>query len=497
MSANPPMRILQVSAEYYPLLKTGGLADVTGALPMALRAHGCEVRPLLPGFPAVLAGVGKTSVVGSFQAPWGQTLRVVTVPLPVAAGPRGPAPVVAYVVEAPGLLDRPGNPYEDSHKQPYADNHRRFAALAWAGLHLAQGLDANWRPQLVHGHDWHAGLVHACLAMNGDPATRIPSVFTVHNLAYQGLFDASLFPDLGLPAHAFQTEGLEFWGRVSFMKAGLQYADRLTTVSPTYAREIQTPEHGCGLEGLLHRRQAALSGILNGVDEAVWNPATDVHLPHHFSVDRPDGKAGCKKSLQIEVGLEAQSDACLFAVVSRLTEQKGLPLLLDAVDALVDLGGQLLVLGTGDAALEKAFLAKAHQHVGRVAVQIGFDEAFSHRVFAGSDVTLVPSRFEPCGLTQMYALKYGSVPLVRRVGGLADSVTDTDLITLAEGRATGIVFDHMNAEDFTHALLRARSLYRRPQDWAQVRRTGMQQSFSWNTAARHYADLYQSLLSPV
>jgi starch synthase len=489
------MRILQVSAEYYPLLKTGGLADVTGALPQALRAQGCEVRPLLPGFPAVLAGVDKKSVVGSFQAPWGQTLRVVAAALPAAVGIQGQKPVLAYVVEAPGLLDRPGNPYEDSQKQPYADNHRRFAALAWAGLHLAQGLDSDWRPQLVHGHDWHAGLVHACLAMNGDPTTRTPSVFTVHNLAYQGLFDAGLFSDLGLPGQCFQTEGLEFWGRISFMKAGLQYADRITTVSPTYAREIQTPEHGCGLEGLLHRRQAVLSGILNGVDEAIWNPVTDAHLPHRFSIDKLGGKARCKTALQTEMGLETQADACLFAVVSRLTDQKGLPLLLDAVDALVEQGNQLLVLGTGDAALEKAFLAKAHQHAGRVAVHIGFDEALSHRVFAGSDVTLVPSRFEPCGLTQMYALKYGSVPLVRRVGGLADSVTDTNLITLADGRATGIVFDRMDADDFTHALLRARALYRRPHDWAQVQRTGMQQSFSWDSAARHYVDLYRNLLS--
>jgi starch synthase len=489
------MRILQVSAEYYPLLKTGGLADVTGALPQALRPHGCDVRALLPGFPAILAGLEQVSVVGSFSTPWGQAVRVLAAQVPAAADTVDPTPVMAYVLDAPGLLDRPGNPYEDSDKRPYADNHRRFAALAWAAAHLAQGLDSRWQPQLVHGHDWHAGLVPACLALSGDAAARVPSVFTVHNLAYQGLFDASLFPELGLPGQAFQPEGLEFWGQVSFMKAGLHYADRITTVSPTYAREIQTPEHGCGLDGLLRRRQGDLSGILNGVDDTIWNPATDLHLPHRFSIDKLTGKVRCKAALQAEVGLAAQADAPLFALVSRMTEQKGLPLLLDAVDTLVGQGGQLLVLGSGDAALEAAFLAKAEQHAGRVAVRIGFDEALSHRVFGGSDVTLVPSRFEPCGLTQMYALKYGSLPLVRRVGGLADSVTDTDLITLAEGRATGIVFEQMNAEDFTHALLRARSLYRRPQDWAQVQRTGMQQSFSWDSAARRYGDLYRSLLS--
>jgi starch synthase len=496
MPAPKPMRILQVSAEYYPLLKTGGLADVTGALPQALRAQGCDVRALLPGFPAVMAGLGPTQVVGSFQAPWGDTLRVLEAGLPVQGGAAGQPPVMAYVVDAPGLLDRPGNPYEDSAKQPYADNHRRFAALAWTAAHLAQGLDTRWRPQLVHGHDWHAGLVHACLASAAEAGQpRVPSVFTVHNLAYQGLFDAACFADLGLPGGHFRAEGLEYWGQISFMKSGLHFADRITTVSPTYAREIQQPEHGCGLDGLLRKRRAELSGILNGVDETIWNPATDTHLPHPFSQDKMAGKARCKAFLQKEVGLEAMAKAPLFAVVSRLTEQKGLPLVLEAVDALVEQGGQLLVLGTGDAWLEAAFRAKAEQHTGRVAVRIEFDEGFSHRVFAGSDITLVPSRFEPCGLTQMYALKYGSVPLVRRVGGLADSVTDTDLITLADGHATGIVFERMEAGDFAHALRRAHALYRRPHDWAQVQQTGMRQSFSWDVAARHYADIYQSLIT--
>ena len=491
------MRILQVSAEYFPLLKTGGLADVTGALPQALRPHGCDVRALLPGFPTVMAGLGPTTEVGRFQAPWGKTLRVLQAALPVGASDAGQGPVIAYVVDAPGLLDRPGNPYENSAKQPYADNHRRFAALAWAATRLAQGLDAGWQPQLVHGHDWHAGLTHACLAhaAAGTGQARVPSVFTVHNLAYQGLFDASLFPDLGLPPQSFQPDGLEYWGQISFMKAGLHYADRITTVSPTYAREIQLPEHGCGLDGLLRQRQADLSGILNGVDEAIWNPATDPHLPFPFSANQLAGKARCKAALQAEVGLQAAADAPMFAIVSRLTEQKGLPLVLDAVDALVAMGAQLLVLGTGDAWLEDAFRAKAQQHAGQVAVRIEFDEGFSHRVFAGSDITLVPSRFEPCGLTQMYALKYGSVPLVRRVGGLADSVTDTDLITLAESRATGIVFDRMEAADFNHALRRAHALYRSPHNWAQVQHTGMQQSFSWDVAARHYADIYQSLIT--
>jgi len=483
------MNILQVSAEYHPLLKTGGLADVTGALPQALRAHGCDVRVLLPGFPAVLAGLQEAAELLRFNAPWDAELRLLHGTLP------GTPAVQAYVLEAPGLLDRPGNPYEDAHKQPYADNHRRFAALAWAAVQLAQGGDRRWTPQLVHGHDWHAGLVPACLLQAGGGQALLPSVFTVHNLAYQGLFDAALFPDLGLPWSFFQLEGLEFWGQVSFMKAGLHYASRLTTVSPTYAREIQSAEHGCGLDGLLRRRQTELSGILNGVDSAIWNPATDPLLPHPYSHGKLLGKARCKAALQIETGLHTHPDAPLFTVVSRLTEQKGLPLVLDAVDGLVASGAQLMVLGNGDAHLEAAFVAKAQQHAGRVAVHMGFDEAFSHRVFGGSDVTLVPSRFEPCGLTQLYALKYGSVPLVRRVGGLADSVTDTQPDTLASETATGIVFNHMDAAEFSDALQRAIALYRHPTRWQRVQRAGMRQSFSWDEAATQYAALYRELIA--
>jgi starch synthase len=491
------MNILQVSAEYHPLLKTGGLADVTGALPTALRSHGCAVRALLPGFPAMLAGLQQPSEVGRFQAPWGAELRLLhgTLPGHETHHAADAAAVHAYVLDAPGLLDRPGNPYEDAHKQPYGDNHRRFAALAWAAVQLAQGIDPHWRPQLVHGHDWHAGLVSACLLHAGGGQPLLPSVFTVHNLAYQGLFDVARFPDLGLPWSFYQAEGLEFWGQVSFLKAGLHYANRLTTVSPSYAREIQTPELGCGLDGLLRRRQADLSGILNGVDDAIWNPATDTHLPHTFSRHQLTGKAQCKAALQTETGLHAQPDAPLFTVVSRLTEQKGLPLLLDVVDGLVASGAQLLVLGSGDAHLEAAFAAKAQQHAGRVAVRMGFDEGFSHRVFGGSDVTLVPSRFEPCGLTQLYAQAYGSLPLVRRVGGLADSVTDTQPDTLASDTATGIVFNHMDAGELAHAVQRALALYRhQPDRWRQVQSAGMRQRFAWDVAAQQYAALYRDLL---
>ena len=478
------LHVLQVSAEYFPLLKTGGLADVTGALPRALHPLGCELRPLLPGFDAVLAALDQPVEVGRCRMPWGQTLRVLRARLP-DAGP------LAYVAACPELYRRAGGPYETPAHQPHPDNHRRFAALAWVAASLARGLDPSWRPDLVHAHDWHAGLVPACLVATGG---HVPSLFTIHNLAYQGLFARANYDGLGLPPDWFQIEGVEFHGQLSFMKAGLHYADRISTVSPGYAREIQTPEFGCGLDGLLRHRSAVLSGILNGIDERIWNPAHDPHLSASYDAEHLDRKALNKVALQAEFGLEPGVERPLFTAVSRLTEQKGLSLLLEGCAALLGQGAQLLVLGSGEPGLEAAFSAKALQYPGRMAVRLGYDEALSHRIFGGGDVVLVPSRFEPCGLTQLYGLAYGCVPLVRRVGGLADTVTDTDLLTLNQGQATGVVFEHMEAQDFDRAVQRMLALYRRPADWRQVQRTGMKQPLHWADAAASYLALYRSML---
>jgi starch synthase len=400
----------------------------------------------------------------------------------------------AYVLMAPGLYDRPGNPYHDTQHNPYADNHRRFAALAWGAAHLAYGLDAGWSPQLVHCHDWHAGLAPACMAYWNSPQ-RVPTLFTIHNLAYQGCFAATCFADLGLPASAFGVNGLEFYGQVSFMKAALVYADHISTVSPTYAREIQTPEQGFGLDGLLRSRAAQLSGILNGVDGSVWDPGHDALLAHPFDGRKLTGKALNKAALQTETGLDLLPDAPLFSLVGRLTEQKGLPLVLGGVEEVVGGGGQLLVLGSGDTALEHALAAQAQAHPGRMAVRLDYDEALAHRIFGGSDVTLVPSRFEPCGLTQLYGLKYGSLPLVRRVGGLADTVVDTDLESLDDRSATGFVFDNFDTTDYRRAVRRAFALYRRRADWSRVRQNGMRIASDWEQSALLYRDLYVSLLS--
>ncbi len=487
------MRILQVSAEIFPLLKTGGLADIAGALPAALQEAGCDVRVLLPGLPAIRAALQEEAIVGRFLTPWGELVAIAGGVLPTLSS--GKQPIRAYVLLAPGLFDRPGNPYEDADKRPYADNHRRFAALGWGAAHLAHGTDRLWQPQLVHSHDWHAALAVACLALWPDAkAPRVPSVYTVHNLAYQGVFGAECFVDLGLPAHAFNIDGIEFHGQLSFMKAGLFYANRITTVSPSYAREIQTAEQGCGLDGLLRARSTHLSGILNAVDGRVWNPATDPLIAHRFDLLHLAGKALNKAQLQAEAGLQVSADALLFTVVSRLSEQKGLPLVLAGVDEIIADGGQLLLLGSGDAALEAAFAEQAQIHKGQVAVRLGYDETFAHRIFAGSDVTLVPSRFEPCGLTQMYGLKYGSLPLVRRVGGLADTVVDVDFETLDTATATGFVFDAFTDIAYRQAVRRAFVLYRSPAEWSRVRHTGMRQIFDWSGAARQYAALYRSLL---
>ncbi|MET3395519.1 MULTISPECIES: glycogen synthase GlgA [Variovorax] len=491
------MRILQVSAELFPLLKTGGLADIAGALPLALTAAGQDARVLLPGFPAIVAGVRDLAPVAAFEAPWGEGfgLRLGHIDIDGTPG------IAAYVIDAPALYGRPGNPYEDASRQPYGDNHRRFALLGWAAAQLAQGLDPQWQPEVVHAHDWHAALAPAYLHFaRQSGAPHVGSVFTVHNLAYQGIFAPWHFAELGLPGSAFQMDGLEYHGQISFMKGGLYFADRLTTVSPTYALEIQTPEQGCGLDGLLRQRSAALSGILNAVDDKVWNPAADAALVQGYHTPEGRhmaGKARCKSVLQHQLGLAERPDAPLFIVVSRLTEQKGLHLVLGGLDALLAQGGQLALLGSGEAWLEEAFRQRAAAAPQSVAVTIGYNETLAHQMFGAGDVTLVPSLFEPCGLTQMYGLKYGALPLVRRVGGLADTVVDSSLEDLASGEATGFVFDRFDAADYARALRRAFALYDRGPDWRRVRGNAMRRPADWATAAAQYIDVYrQSIKQP-
>ncbi|MEY2894157.1 MAG: hypothetical protein RJA98_4065 [Pseudomonadota bacterium] len=478
------MNILQVCAEIFPLLKTGGLADVAGALPAVLRQRGADVRVLLPGFDAILAGLSEAVPVAELPPVFGQSgVRVLY-------GRLAAADTMAYVIEAPGFYRRAGGPYADAQQRAFGDNHLRFALLGWVAARLAEGLDPHWRPRVVHAHDWHAGLAPAYLRAAGSPAA---SVYTVHNLAYQGMFPAYHFGELGLPGHFFGVEGVEFHGHINFMKAGLYYADLLTTVSPTYAREIQTPEQGMGLDGLLRTRAGALSGVLNGVDEAVWNPATDARISHHFDAKRLKGKAECKAGLQAQLGLAVKPDAPLLVIVSRLTEQKGLHLMLHALPHWIERGGQFALLGSGDAWMESAFRTAAQARPESVAVRIGYDEDFAHSLVAAGDLIGVPSHFEPCGLTQLYGLTYGTLPLVRRVGGLADTVTDCSLENLVDGTATGVVFDEFSVDGLVRAMRRAVALYSRPTDWRAVQRTAMAQPCGWGEAADAYIALYRNL----
>ena len=482
-----PAKVLHVAAEIYPLVKTGGLADVLGALPQALIAQGADVRLLLPGLPAITDAVPHQKVVAEL----GPAFGISRVTLKLGRMPYSAVPV--YVLDAPQLYRRGGGPYQDAAGVEWPDNVQRFGLLGWAAAQIAAGgVDPAWRPQVVHAHDWHAALACAYLAAHPQPG--VGSVYTVHNLAYQGLFPSADFALLGLASSFMAATGIEYHQQVSFMKAGLVYADRITTVSPTYAREIATAEFGFGLDGVIQGRGADVSGVLNGVDGAVWDPAADPSIVVRYGPGQLAGKARCKAALQAELGLEPRPEAPVFGVVSRLTSQKGLDLVLGALPGLIRRGGQLALQGTGDPALEAAFLAVAAANPGSVAVRIAYDESLAHRLIAGADTILVPSRFEPCGLTQLYGLRYGTLPVVRRVGGLADTVVDASDEAMAGDLATGFSFDAATPAALEATIDRAISAYRQPARWQRLMARAMAEDFSWQGAARQYIELYQRLI---
>ncbi len=480
------MRILHVASEIFPLVKTGGLADVVAALPAALAARGLDTRILVPGMPGILNGVVGLRRVMRFGPAFGAAV----INLRLGHMPDSGLPV--YAIDAPFLFRRSGNPYLGPDGRDWPDNHRRFALLGWVAAHLASGeLDRHWIPDLVHCHDWHAGLAPAYIAQN--PALNTPTVFTIHNLAFHGLFPLDCHTDLGLLTSGAMQSGIEFHGQLSFMKAALVHARRINAVSPGYAREICAPDAGWGLDGLLRDRGADLSGILNGVDYRVWDPAKDTALARNYDDVHLHGKKICKLKLQAELGFRPSTKTPLFAVVSRLTEQKGLDLLLGALPVLLAEGGQLVVIGSGDARVEAGFRAAAAAHPKSVSVYLGYEEATSHRITAAADVLLVPSRFEPCGLTQLYALRYGTLPLVRRVGGLADTVVDISPETLNDGTANGFVFDAIAIEALAARIRDACALFPHRNVWRQIQRQGMRKDFSWDDSAARYEALYRSL----
>ena len=471
-------RVLSVASECAPLVKTGGLADVAGALPSAMAPRGWRLRTLVPAYRGLIAGLDGAAELWSDPDLFGGPARVLG---GHAAG------MEMLLLDAPHLFDRAGSPYLDEGGADWPDNARRFAALGWAAAEIAKrGLSDGWKPDLIHAHDWQAGF--APLWARG----AAPSVMTIHNIAFQGVAPAHEIDGLRLPRSEFHPDGFEFWGQISSLKAGLVFADAITTVSPSYAVELTTPEFGFGLDGVIRARADVLSGILNGVDGTVWNPATDPLIAANYGPKDIAGKAACAAALRAEFGLDAEGGP-LCIVVSRLTRQKGLDLLLDTLPGLIARGGQLAVLGSGEADLQQGFLRAAADWPGRVGVRIGYDEALSHRMFAGADAVLVPSRFEPCGLTQMYGLAYGTLPLVAHTGGLADTVIDANDAALRMGVATGLQFAPVGADALDAALRRLSALYARPAIWQRMMGRAMAHPVGWDASARDYAALYDKL----
>lgn len=475
--------VLSVASECYPLVKTGGLADVVGALPAALAPHGFATSTLIPGYPALADSIRAGTVVHHWPHLLGVEARLVESRL-------GDHPLL--LLDAPALFARDGGLYTDQGGKDWPDNWRRFAALARAAADLGSGAVPGGEFAIVHAHDWQAAMVPAYLRFAPGPGPAARTVVTIHNMAFQGWFDASVFHDLGLPHHAFQLDGVEYYGGVGFLKAGLESADAITTVSPTYAREIRHGDFGMGLEGLIAARADSVSGIVNGIDPAVWNPASDPLLAARYDVDTLDQRATNRAAIEQAFGL-SPGDGPIFTVVSRLTWQKGMDVLLEVLDDLVALGGRLALLGSGDAGLEQGFRDAASRHPGRIGLRIGYDEPLSHRLQGGADAILIPSRFEPCGLTQLYGLAYGCVPVVARTGGLADTVIDANEAARAAGVATGIVHDGVTRESLIHAITRATELFADRAAWKMMQTNGMRADFSWTESGRRYARLYNSL----
>lgn len=480
------MRVLFVTSETFPLAKSGGLADVSGALPIALARQGVDVRILMPGYPGALAGLKEPCV----EARLAPVLGIDDATL--VSGRLPNSQVRLWLINAPALFGRGGGLYQDEDGRDWADNALRFGFLAHVAAMIANGLSPHWTPDVIHANDWHAGLIPLLLAIRG--GARPPTVLTVHNLAFQGNFPRENLSTLGIPDRYFHTDGIEFYGQISFLKAAIRYSDTVTTVSPGYAREVLTPEFGCGMDGVLRDRGESFSGILNGIDTDLWNPATDPCLAEPYDRHDMSGKGACKAGLQDELHLEIDSDRPLVGFVSRLAHQKMADVMLESVPALREAGAQFALLGEGDAELERAFRQIGERYPGSIAIHTAYDETLAHRLHAGADILLAPARFEPCGLTQMYASRYGTPPVVRRTGGLADTVTDATETTLFRRTATGFVFEEASSSALAAAIDHALALYHQPPVWRQLQRQAMSQDFSWSASAAKYIELYRQML---
>lgn len=477
------MKILAAASEIFPLVKTGGLADVTGALPGALAGHGIAVTTIVPGYPAVMAALDSATAIHTYADLFGGKARLM----------RGKAKGLDIIaVDAPHLYDRPGNIYLGPDGKDWPDNARRFAGLSKAAAELACGQTGQEAAGILHCHDWQAALAPVYVKFSPGPKAA-KTVMTVHNIAFQGQFPASIFGSLGLPAPAFSIDALEYYGNAGFLKGGLATADRITTVSPSYAQEICTPDYGMGLDGLLRARRGVLEGIVNGIDDTVWDPAADTQIAQAYSVKTLDKRTANKRAVEQRFKLEP-GEGILHGVVSRLTWQKGMDIFAGILDQVAASGARLALIGTGEPQIELAILAAAQRHPGRIAAVLGYDEALSHLVQAGSDTILVPSRFEPCGLTQLCALRYGALPVVARTGGLNDTVIDANDAALQAGVATGFQFSPVDQPALEHALTRAALCYADKALWRGMQKRAMASDVSWRRSASAYAQLYRNLL---
>jgi starch synthase len=487
MSAAGKIAALFVTSEAAPLIKTGGLADVSGSLPVALMHQGVDVRVLMPGYPAVMEGVKSKGRLTAFPA-------LGELPASQVLAGKLPGGVPLLIVDCPRLYERPGGPYQDTAGKDWSDNDLRFGLLCYVAAMLSTSQSpVSWRPQVLHCNDWQAGLAPAYLRFM--PGERARSVMTIHNLAFQGVFPPVTVSRLGLPPSSFSPEGVEYYGNMSFLKAGIHYADHVTTVSPNYAHEIQREPLGMGLQGLLAHRSASLTGILNGIDTDAWDPESDPYIAKYYNPSRLPVKLENKRALQARLRLDLKDDIPLVGSVGRFTEQKGFNLILQCAPDLLKMPVQLAILGSGEAALQESYQGLARTHAGKVGVQIGYDESLAHQIEAGADIFLMPSRFEPCGLNQMYSQRYGTPPVVHATGGLVDSVVDTNPETVAAKSATGFLFSPMTRAALLSGVARAVSAYRDKKLWRQLQKNGMGRDFSWEASAQRYVELYRSLLA--
>lgn len=474
------MKVLSVASEIYPFVKTGGLADVTGGLALALRKCDVTMVSLVPGYPAVLSKLPATADVFPLGEVFGGPARLISARVNELS---------LLVVDAPHLYNRPGNPYTTKEGADWDDNAFRFGALSKIAARIGRGEYPGFIPDIVHCHDWHSGLAPAYLALEG--GRKVGTIVTIHNLAYQGNFPAELLAPLALPPKSFSIDGVEFHGAIGFLKAGLNFADRITTVSPSYADEIKTPEYGCGLDGLLRHRSGVLSGIINGIDTDTWDPEEDTRIASRFSRKTLASRAGNRTALRRRFGLGSNADGLVIGVVSRLVWQKGLDLLADAAPSLLSDGGEIVILGSGERGLETQLAELAAQNPGRIGFISGYDEDIAHLMQAGSDVLLVPSRFEPCGITQLCAMRYGAVPVVSKLGGLRDTVSET-----GNGKAeTGFHIWPVTSRAIEMTFQRVRTAWSNKTRWRRLQKNGMGTDVSWTKSAQQYAKLYSDVVA--